>query len=216
LKKRVENLYNQSWIKSYFNYSVASDTSNNEEPGFGQNLIMYKLLNDKGNLRTIKDNRFTIYIHIPDKSKKYFLPEVEWKSGYDNLHQLERIAIEELSLIRNAFNTQPYPYSSSPSYVEPFFLTFRSDKSVQSNYFSFNSFYKNNTDLCILAMLQFNPDHDSFETKFSTGIVLPYTSSKILNNILEFVLVDSKKQLIEIENQSQLFISITLTRKIKN
>jgi hypothetical protein len=198
----VKRIYIQSWIGQYFNYAVDDDNTTEQTV----DIIVFK--NADG--ETLVSNRFTIYMHIPENTKKYFLPDYEWTTTFRYLNSLYFIPVDALSLIQNGFLTKPYPYSESQIYSAPFFILLKSYKGLQSNYLGFNENFKPNTDSCILAMLNYNVDSDTFYPKFSLGIWLSYSKSVLCDNILEFVLVDSNKKKVQIEDKSQLFVSLKI------
>lgn len=203
----MQTLYFQSWIGQYFNYKVQADDDNNQNDK-DENIVVFKKLNGE----LITNNRFSIFMHIPENTQKYFLPDSEWKTKYKELSTMEFIPVDILSFEKNGFPTKPYPYSQSQIYVPPFFILFKSDHAIQPNYLEFNNFFHPNTDACILTMLNYNSENDMFNKIFSLGINLPYLNSLALNNVLEFILVDSHKKRVDVANRSQLYISLKIVK----
>lgn len=158
----------------------------------------------------VESKRFTIWAGIPEKTKQYFLPMSDWTTTYRDVHALPFIPVDFLSLVRNGFSTKPFPYSNSQIYVPPFFIIFKSNHSLTPNFLEFRHFYNPNLDRSVLAMLTYNADNDAFVSKFSLGVKLPYSNTMTLSNVLEFIIVDSKYNLIEIEDMSQLYIALEL------
>jgi len=105
--------------------------------------------------------------------------------------------------------TNGYPYTKSPYYQAPFFFTFKTNHSVESNYLTFNNFLIPNSYDRILSMLSYDDDSDKFNPEFKTDIVLPYHQQSLsLNSNLEFQIVDANKKQLQFKDLSQLYILI--------
>lgn len=174
----------------------------------------YLVLFKKNQNQIITDNRFSIFVHIPDGTKKYFLPDLEWKTTLHELNSQSFIPTEKLSQHQNAFYAKPYPYTESQMYQAPFFIILKSDKLGQPNFLKFVDFLKSNLESCILAMLHYHTDDDTFYPKFSLGVYLRASDALMLSNVLELIIVDSNNKIVNVEDNSQLFISIKLTKNI--
>jgi hypothetical protein len=59
-------------------------------------------------------------------------------------------------------------------------------------------------------MLLYNESDDIFIPQFLPEIVLPYLKNLSLNNVLEFKLYDSNSKLVQIDDSSQLFVTLSL------
>jgi len=62
-------------------------------------------------------------------------------------------------------------------------------------------------------MLHYNPDSDTFYPRFSIGLFLSQSKNVLVSDTLEFILVDANKKLVEVENLSQLFISLKILKQ---
>lgn len=213
LKQRVQFLYKQSWIGQYFDYTIQSYNDYDEgndgdnDSVYNPNIVMFTLKNKI----LLKDVRFSIYMHIPEKTKKFFLPKQDWESLLGDWNKQNFIPVEILSLQKNGFITTPYPYAQSQIYKPPFFILLKSPPINQTNFLGFVNFTKSNTDACVLSLLNYDPDNDMFQSKFS--LVISFVNTKmLLTNVLEFILVDSRKNVIEIEDNSQLFVCIEIVK----
>jgi hypothetical protein len=74
----------------------------------------------------------------------------------------------------------------------------------------FNDFTKPNLASCILAMLVYDENQNSFIAQFAPRISLPYLQSLSLNNTLEFSLYDATWKPVRMSFKSQLFVLITI------
>jgi len=106
--------------------------------------------------------------------------------------------------------TDGYPYTKSPFYKAPYFLTFKTGHSAPSNFLTFNSFQIPNSYDRILSMLTYNDDIDKFMSTFNTDIHLPYQKTLPLNSVIEFRIYDSEKTLVKFKDQSQLYIAVEI------
>jgi len=203
----VRDIYSESWVNQYFNYDLSLEGTI-EGRDEDEHLILFKTSTNQ----LLTDKRFSVFVHIPEKSKKYFLPEVEWKTSV-SLRDLQNnvfIPVEKLSFRPNAFSTKPYPYTESQSYQSPFFIIFKSGNLGQCNFLKFVDFFKPNSESCILSMLHYDTDEGTFYPKCSLGVTLQASNTLLLSNVLEFIIVDSKKNIVDVEDNSQLYISIKL------
>ena len=187
-------LFRDSWVGAFLNYEIKTN----------EGVVQFVSKKDD----TWMNNRFTLYIQLPGMMRHYFLPQSDWERvpGYT---QSRFIQSSVLSFVTNGFQTKSFPYSKSALYTTPFFLSFNS-MSHDPNYLKFESFLKPNTNECILAMLVFNDDTDKFESIFSPLISLSSLKSLVLSNRLEFILTDANKNIVNLANHSQLFVSITV------
>jgi len=176
-----------------------------------ENLVLFKTSTTNQHLT---DKRIKVHVHIPEKTKKYFLPDSEWKTTLKEIDEMLFFPVEKLSYESNAFYTKPYPYTESQLYQAPFFIIFKAGKLGHPNFLQFVDFLKPNSESCILSMLNYHTDDDVLYSKFSLGIQLKASDVLTLNNVLEFILVDSNKIPVNIENKSQLFISIKIMELI--
>lgn len=60
----------------------------------------------------------------------------------------------------------------------------------------------------ILTMLYYEEDEEKFRSNYTPQCVLPFTKALSLAPFLEFYILDSTGQLLEIADFSQLYISI--------
>jgi hypothetical protein len=196
LESRVEQLYRESWIGQYFDYDIISNDGN---------VFFWSKLKKS----PVDSYRFQIFELIPKNSRPYFLSKSEWPKYSD----ADGDVFVEVSLLSNTphgFKTKPFPSAKSIFYKAPFFLVFKASHSVDSNYLLFTSFNKPNVENCILAMLDYNENEDTFVSQFSPGIILPYLKSLSLSNKLEFNLFDTEEKQVQISDKSQIFILLHL------
>jgi hypothetical protein len=59
-------------------------------------------------------------------------------------------------------------------------------------------------------MINFDDERNVFQPEYSPELFLPYTDGLSLNTVLEFTLHDSKNNLVQVADKSQLFIVLTL------
>jgi hypothetical protein len=59
-------------------------------------------------------------------------------------------------------------------------------------------------------MINFDDERNVFQAEYSPELFLPYTDGLSLNTVLEFTLHDSKNNLVQVADKSQLFIVLTL------
>ena len=104
--------------------------------------------------------------------------------------------------------TNGYPYAKSPFYKSPFFLTFKTGQTVNSNFLIFNDFLIPNSYGQILSLLTFDDDTDKFVPEYKSDLVLPFSDSLSLTNVLEFRVYDADKTQLEFMDLSQLYICI--------
>jgi hypothetical protein len=115
-----------------------------------------------------------------------------------------------LSQVRNGCTANGFPYTRSPYYKAPYFLVFKSNYALTSNFLIFNDFLKPNSYTTVLALLTYDDDNDKFVPMYTSDIELYYHHSLSLNNILEFYVQDSNQNRVEFANLSQLFVSLTI------
>lgn len=153
--------------------------------------------------------RYEININIPEKTKPFFLPKEYWTDLKD-AHQNDFYPVEMLSQVRNGSTANGFPYTRSPYYKAPYFLVFKSNYALTSNFLIFNDFLKPNSYTTVLALLTYDDDNDKFVPMYTSDIELYYHHSLSLNNILEFYVQDSNQNRVEFANLSQLFVSLTI------
>ena len=194
LALRVESIYLNSWIAQYYNLTV------NNKDG------MVSLIDNNTNKPSLND-RFNIFLQIPDETKKYFMPKSEWSLyGIENSPFIETKAI---SHIKHAFSAKAYPYDMSSLYLNPFFIIFKTNANIHNNFFKFSDYHHPSKDIAVLSMIDYNETTEQFEEKFSPGLIIPFENNRfVLNSILEFECVDSNNQPIQVKDGSRLFIAI--------
>jgi hypothetical protein len=196
LESRVEKLYRESWICQYFDY----------EPKCDDGIVFFY---SKTKKQRTSSYRFFVNEYIPANSRPYFLPKSDWNIVSDE-NQGAFCRTDFLSNVTHGFKVTPCYSTKSLYYTAPFYLAFRTSPSVNSNYLMFNNFLKPNLETTILAMLLYNESDDIFIPQFLPEIVLPYLKNLSLNNVLEFKLYDSNSKLVQIDDSSQLFVTLSL------
>lgn len=198
MEARVESLYKNSWISKYYIFDVKVN-----------NGFVFFHLNTKDRQEIVDQTRFTVFIYVPKLTKPFFFPYSHWKylTGTSSNSFVECSLI---SNIPNAFPSKSYPSAKSLFYASPFFFYFKTSDNVKANYLSFNNFFKPNTENRILAMVDFNENSNNFEPVYFPEIILPYTKTPSLNNLLEFSLFDAKQKQITVLDYSQIFVVISV------
>ena len=154
--------------------------------------------------------RFCVNVwFVDEQSQKYFFPSTIWQRIGPSIYQDHLVFhVESLSNTPHGMITKSYAYTKSPFYKAPFFLTFKTNHSIESNFLTFNNFLIPNSYGRILGMLTFDDDSDKFYPEFKSDIYLPYQNSYSLNNVLEFLIYDADKKLVQFKDLSQLYICI--------
>jgi hypothetical protein len=119
--------------------------------------------------------------------------------------------VEKLTNILHACPTTGYLYSSSPYYKAPFFIILKTPHNLKSNFLSFEEFYLPNMEESVLCMLQFNDDIDRFTAVFSPNLILHLNNTELFHTMLEFWIVDSSKNKVQVADLSQLYLSINIS-----
>lgn len=196
LESRVFSIYSSSWINQYFNFKVSSDNG----------IIFFSEPSRKKEKEIADSFRFKIYLLIPEITKQYFSPLSEWRNICETSDCF--VLTDLLSNIQHGFRTTSFPSTKSMYYDSPYFIVFRSS-SMPKNYLIFKDFLKPNFKDNILAMLKYDEEKDNFVPYFTPTIILPFLKTLTLNKTLEFIIIDSNKSQIQLNDFSQLFISIT-------
>jgi hypothetical protein len=165
---------------------------------------------DKKERKTIS-GRFEILLKIPDLTKLYFQTSEWWDEHKVNNEPNwpEWITSRVLSNVTHGFQSNNSSGTKQLLFQSPFFIIFKSNE-ITSNFLSFVDFQKPNTEDTILCMLLYDEEHDIFYPQFQPELILPYLNALSLNNVLEFKLIDSKKQVINVSDKSQLFIVLSI------
>ena len=199
LQSRVTDIYRNSWIFQYYNFSLKTI----------DNVICF---NDTILKDTVNSYRFNISLFITPSNRLYFGTNSDWNlmlpgnTGNNNTV----IKTDIISNVPHGFKYESIPATKSLLYTAPFLFKLKTHTKLPSNYLVFNGFFKYNLDQCILAMVRYDDFTYAFVSEFSPTIVIPFSNTLSLNNSLEFILVDSNDKQVAIENNSQLFLSITI------
>jgi hypothetical protein len=197
LESRVLSIYTSSWINQYFNYKVSTDDDG---------VIFFSEPSKKKEKEIADSFRFKIYLFIPENTRQYFYPLSEWRTICKTTDCVVRTDV--ISNIHHGFRTTSFPSTKSVYYNSPYFIIFRSS-SMSKNYLVFKDFLKPNFNDNILAMIQYDEEKDNFVPYFTPTIILPFLKTLTLNKTLEFIIIDSNKSQVQLDDLSQLFISIT-------
>lgn len=158
----------------------------------------------------VETNRFSITLYVPHDVRAYFLPSSEWERiTFDADEGIEPKAI---SSYKHATLAQGYPYTKSPFYTAPYFIHFKSNARIKSNYLMYNDFFKPNSYATVLGLFTYDDISDKFVPGFLTPLQLKNNNELALNNLLEFVIVDSVNQQVEFVDNCQLFVAIEITK----
>jgi hypothetical protein len=192
LESRIKSIYTSSWIYKYFSCRVISDDG----------VVMFIQSQKKDIFSSI---RFKIYVYISESTKQFFFPLNEWQSICETSDCY--VLTDLISNIQHGFRTMCFPSTKSVYYKPPYFIIFKSP-SIPKNYLTFKDFLKPNFDDTILAMIQYDEEKEKFVPYFTPTITLPFLKTLTLSKTLEFIIVDSNKKQVVINDFSQLFISI--------
>lgn len=199
LRKELISIYTHCWVGLYYGY--IGNVYDKETVVFSHP-TQKKVIED--------ETRFYVRVWFSDlQSQIYFYPTSIWERVPPSLHpELLIYPVEYLSNTPHGMITNGYSYSKSPYYKAPFFLTFKTNHSVEANFLTFNNFLIPNSYGRILAMLSFDDDTDKFIPEFKSDIFLPYLNTLSLNSVLEFQIFDAEKKQIKFLDLSQLYIFI--------
>ena len=75
----------------------------------------------------------------------------------------------------------------------------------------YNNFFHPNSYTTILALLNYDDNIDQFVPGFQIPIKLQNKDSLSINNLLEFIIVDSVQEKVEFANGSQLFVYLNIS-----
>lgn len=193
LSSRVMNIYKRSWINQYYDFNVKED----------ENIVFFY---DNFTKSSSSTYRFDIYLYIPDITKLYFKTPDEWEIlGNETLYKSELF-----SNVLHGFNSNGVSVSKSLYYTSPYFIKLNQPTKTISNYLEFKGFFKLNVNKCILSMITYNEFEQTFTVNFLPKITLSFLQTLTLNKTLEFILVDSDDKQITLEDNNQLFISLTI------
>lgn len=165
--------------------------------------------------QTTVQNTTHFYVNVwfsDSESQTYFYPPSVWENIGPSLQpDLYVFRTDALSQVPHGMITDGYPYTKTPYYKPPFFLTFKTDHSIKSNFLTFNNFLIPNSYGRILCMLTYNDDIDKFIPEFESDIILPYHRNTLsLNSVLEFHIYDAEKKIVKFLDKSQIYIYIEL------
>ena len=144
-----------------------------------------------------------VALQIPDITKQFFKPKPFW----DNLNNW--IRSDYLSEIEHGVQTNNARGTKTEIYTPPFFLYFKMP-GVTSNFLSFTDYVKPNAEASILSMLQYDDDKNRFCGEYNPELFILYNTDLCLSEVLEFTIYDSKNQLVQVSDKSQLFVELTL------
>lgn len=152
--------------------------------------------------------RFSISLTVPDKSKPYFFPTPLWNRLAEQSNDRNTFIVDHLSGEKHGCITNGFPYTHSVTYRSPFFLVSKLNQSLTNNYVRFTDFYNNPTYMNILAALTFDDINNTFLASYNPRSLIPYSNSLNLSSVLEFYLVDSDGVMLDVKDNSQIFISL--------
>jgi hypothetical protein len=188
--------YDSSWISKYFGYLSTVD----------QETKIVTFLNPLRRNVMLDNTRYKIKVSLKnEKLKLYFAPKSFWQNIPEN-----PLLVERISKTPNGMSTLGYPYTKSPYFTAPFFIIFKTNHAINSNFLLYNEFLLPNSYSRVLCLLNYDDIVDKFVAVKKMDIVLPYHSSLSLPSVLEFTIIDAEQNLVKFEDKSQLFISLTI------
>jgi len=197
LKTPILEAYNKSWIAKYFGYNAFVDPDTKT--------VSFQNSYRRG---AVMDNtRYHVKVHLKsEKLKLYFASKPFWENVPD-----EPLLVDGLSEITNGMPTLGYPYTKSPYFTAPFFIIFKTNHAIDSNFLRYNEFLLPNSYSRVLCLLNYDDLVDKFVAVKKMDIVLPYHNALTLPSVLEFTIIDAEQNLVKFEDKSQLFISLTMS-----
>jgi len=183
-------LFRKSWVSKYFNVDVMAEDG----------VVFFY---DNAKKVRFECPRFVVALQIPDITKQFFKPNSFW----DGLNTW--IRSDSLSEVEHGVPSNNARGTKTEIYTPPFFLYFKMPR-VNTNYLSFTDYVKPNTEASVLAMLQYDEDRNRFYSEYNPELILLYNTDLCLSEVLEFTLCDSKNQIVQVSDNSQLFIELTL------
>jgi hypothetical protein len=155
------------------------------------------------------NDRFRVKIILEnEKNKLFFAPSSFWENTPET--GFGGYPVEMFSKTPHAISTAGYPYTKSPFYTAPFVIVFKTNHAVEMNFLVFNGFLLPNSYSRILCLLTYDDMIDKFVPTKRMNIYLPYTNSLTLTDVLEFTIFDAHQKLVKFEDNSQLYISLTV------
>lgn len=191
------NIYKNSWIHLYFNVDVQSEEGK---------VFFFERVKK----RRFNSQRFDVFLEMNDRTKLYFRPARYWDTQMTPQQQWPQLLFSrDIGNVLHGFETNNAPGTKTLLFEPPFFIVFKTAH-IDSNFLSFIDFQKPNSESTILAMINFDDEHNEFKAEYTPELFLPYTDGLSLNTVLEFTLYDSLKNLVQVADKSQLFIVLTL------
>lgn len=183
----------QSWIGQYHNYVVQSQ----------EGIVLFKTMANE----QVDNSNFTIFIRVTGNTKYYFLPKTDWYlvEGYT---RSQLIPAGKLSQVTNGVVTKPFPYSKPSYYIPPYFIAFKTSPKHEANFLPFNSFGIQNSEKCVLSVLTYSNDTNTFDAVYEPPVTLTASNTLVFNNVLEFVLLDATQNIVPVRDGSHLFLTI--------
>jgi hypothetical protein len=118
--------------------------------------------------------------------------------------------VKVMSNIKNAFPSRGYGHTSSPYYKPPYLLVFRTaQQGIPSNYHSFNDFNVAPSMSHVLGLFSYDDNIDKFVPTEYMDLHIPFQNAISLSPTLKFYVIDSAGKIVDFNNLSQLFVSIT-------
>jgi hypothetical protein len=196
--KKVLEAYQKSWVGFYYGY----EGKLNEH----KDCVVFFNPKTKNHVRSV--SRFAVYFSTDDDNTKLYLAPKSFWSTLQELNQIDTYYVETLSNIPHGMSVVGHPYTKSPFYKAPYFVTFKTNHSVQANYLVFNDFVVPNSFGLILGVLNYDDNLDKFVITFKSDILLPFNNSSSLTSVLEFAIVDANQKIVQFKDESQIFISL--------
>jgi hypothetical protein len=195
LENSIKEIYKKSYVFKYYNVDV------NCENG----VVFFYNLSKKS---IFKSNKFIVKLKIPNKTKSFFKGDHWWDATFGP-EWPEWVPAEKLSQIKNGTLSNSITTTKSHSFSPPFSISFRT-QGVEQNYLIFNRFFSPNLEDTILVSLDYDVSSNRLYPIFDPQLILPYKEGLTLSQDLEFKILDSTGKHVEISDNSQLFIIITL------
>ncbi len=188
----MTQLYLESWIFQYFDVNVGTEDG------------VVSFIHKTGR-QTINSQQFKVMLNVPEYTRQYFMNPSDWIQQFTRSPPVW-IDAKYLSNVYNGFPSKNVPGKGSSLYKPPFFVTYNNARHSELNFLSFNNELKSNIEESILCMLIYNDEQNVFVPIYQPEINLLSHKCNILNNMFEFSIYDSQKNLILTSNKSALYI----------
>jgi hypothetical protein len=195
LEQRISSIYTKSYIFKYYNTEIRNTNG----------IVFFYNISKR---QAFKNDRFTVLLKIPDKTKPYFNSSLFWDTNFGP-EWFEWIPAYQISQFINGTPSTNSQSDKTTLYTPPFSISFRS-QGIEGNYFSFTHFNRPNLEDTILTMMVYDGVNNTFLPFFDPYLMIPYKRDMSLTQDLEFKILDANRKHVHISDNSQLFFILTM------